>query len=63
MTTKVATLVPPHGQAAAFSLKVKVDSALAKTSKDLYIPAELVDDDVIITETKHKILILQEYKR
>ena len=62
MTTKVASMVPPRGQAAASSLKVKVASALAKTNLNLSLPAELVDDDVIITGTKHKILILQEYK-
>ena len=63
MTTKVTTSVSPRDQAAASLLKVKVALALAKTAKDLYIPAELVDDYVIVTGMKHKILIFQEYKR
>ena len=48
--------------ASASSLKVKVASALAKMDLDLSIPSELVDDDVIVTGKKHKMLILQEYK-
>ena len=36
--------------------------ALAKTDLDIYIPSELVDDDVIVTGTKHKMLILREYE-
>ena len=45
MTTKVATMVPQQGKAPASSLKVKVASALAKTDKNLYLPAELVNDN------------------
>jgi hypothetical protein len=64
MTTKVATMVPQQGQAAASSLKFKVSSALAKTDINPSLPAELDNDcDVIVTGTKHNILILQEYKR
>jgi len=63
MTTKVATIVPQQGQAAASLLKVKVASALAKTNINLSLLAELVYDDVIVTGTKHKILILHEYER
>jgi len=63
MTTKVATMVPPQGQAATSSLKVKVTSARAKTNLNLSLPAELVNDGVIVTGTKHKICILQEYER
>ena len=63
MTTKVATMIPHQGQAAASSLKVKVTSALAKTELNLSLPAKLVDDGVIVTGTKHKICILHEYKR
>ena len=58
MTTKVATMVPQQGQAAASSLRVKVALALAKTNTNLSIPAELVNDNVIVTETKHKAIIL-----
>ena len=36
MTTKVATMVPQQGQAAASSLKVKVALALAKTEEKNY---------------------------
>ena len=63
MTTKVATMVPQRGQAAASLLKVNVALALAKTNIDLPRPAELVNDNVIVTGTKHKILILHEYGR
>ena len=63
MTTKVATMVPQRGQAAASSLKVKAALALAKTDINLSLPAELVNDDVIVTGKIHKILILHEYKR
>ena len=63
MTTKVATMVPQQGQAAASLLKVNVTLALAKTDINLSLPAELVNDDVIVTGTKRKIIILQEYKR
>ena len=62
MTTKLAMMVPPRGQAAASYLKVKVALALAKSDLNLSLPEELVDDDVIVTGMKHKILILQEYK-
>ena len=62
MTTKVATMVPQQGQDAVSLLKVKVASALAKTGTNLSIPAELVNDDVIVTGTKNKALILQEYE-
>ena len=62
MTTKVATMVPQRGQAAASLLKVKAASVLAKTGLNLSLTAELVDADVIVTGTKHKALILQEYK-
>jgi hypothetical protein len=48
--------------ASASSLKVKVASALAKMDLDLSIPSELVDDDVIVTGKKHKMLFLQEYE-
>ena len=48
--------------APASSLKVKVESALPKMDLDQSLPSELVDDDVIVTGTKHKMLILQEYE-
>jgi len=41
---------------------VKVASALAKRDFHLSIPSEPVNDDVIVAGTKHKMLILQEYK-
>ena len=48
--------------ASASLLKVRVASALTKMDLDLSIPSELVDDDVIVTGTKHKMLILQDYE-
>jgi len=44
------------------SLRVIVASALAKTDLGLSIPLELVNDDVIITRTKHKMQIIQDYE-
>jgi hypothetical protein len=43
-------------------LQVKVASALAKRDADIHIPSEPAHNDVIVTGTKHKMLILQEYK-
>ena len=63
MMNKAATMVPQQGKAPASSLKVKVALALAKTNTNLSIPAELVDDNVIVTGTKHKAIILHEYKQ
>ena len=44
------------------SLRVRVASALAKKDLGLSLPSELVDNDVIITGTKHKMQILQDYE-
>jgi hypothetical protein len=44
------------------SLRVRVASALAKTDLGLSFPSELVNDDVIVKGTKHKMQILQDYE-
>jgi len=41
---------------------VRVTSALAKTDLGLSLPLELVNSDVIVTWTKHKMQILQDYE-
>ena len=43
-------------------LRVKVASALEKTDLDLFLPSELVNNDVIVKGKAHKMQILQEYK-
>ena len=43
-------------------LQMKVASALAKRDSDISFPSEPAHDDVIITGTKQKMIILQEYK-
>ena len=43
-------------------LQLKVASALAKRDADISIPSEPAHDYVIVTGTKHKMLILQEYE-
>ena len=42
--------------------RVQVASALAKTDLGLSLPLKLVDDDVIVTGTKHKMQIIQDYE-
>jgi len=56
-STQRSTLTTP-----APSLRVRVASALAKTDLGLSFPLELVDNDVIVTGTKHKMQILQDYE-
>ena len=48
------TLAPPP--------RVRVALALAKSDLGLSLPSELVDDDVIVKGTKHKMQILQDYE-
>ena len=55
-STQRSTLTTP-----APSLRLRVASALAKTDLGLSLPLELVDD-VIVTGTKHKMQILQDYE-
>ena len=64
MIDQSARLVPPQeGQAPALSLNIKVSTALTQTDTNLSLPAQLVNDSVIVSGSKHRDCILQEYER
>ena len=56
-------MIPPQDQATASLLNKKVAAARIPNDTNPSPLAQLGDDSVIVTGTKHKISILQEYKR
>ena len=63
MINQLAILVLPQSQATALSLNTKVAMAQIPNDTNPSLLAQLDNDSVIVTGTKHNNSILQEYER